>query len=179
MKEFSSWCVLKCWLPSHKLRPSRENVADFIFTSCEVVIRWPTIITWHEGLLFRVPTWVWLWVLKEARGEPFCLSFWAVRCTTSKPTPRLALLPKAHSIKSLHSRGLFRLSHRLIADQPLENWEIHLEVCAEKADRKVAGQLGNKPIGALWIEDWGALGDLHFLGCISVMWSLIMAIPGK
>lgn len=155
-----SWnvdCLHTHWDPPVKTSQTSSSWAE------RVGIRWPTIITRHQGLLFRVPTWVWLGVLEEPRGECFLPKFLGCEMYHITSSPQAWLCCQKHTWPNPHTPGAYPVSattgSRAI---PGELRNTHLEdtrSCAEKeAERKAAGQSGNQPMGALWIEDWGALG---------------------
>lgn len=189
MKGFSRWCVLKCWLPSHKLRhppfaPS-EATSDLIFTSGNSCDKVTNDYQMTPGI--PVPGAYVGVTVASGRAQGRALPAWVSGprdVPHDEPTPSPALLPKAHSTKSPHSGCLFRLSHGLIAEHPLENWEIHiwktLGVCAEKAVQgSLQGNRGTRPIRCLVDRGLRCAWDLHFPGCISFTWSLIRANPGR
>lgn len=99
-----------------------------------------------------------LWNIPERAPPAWVSGLWCV--PHQEPPLSLSLLPNKLWIKSLLSRCLFKLRHRLIAEHPLENWEIHTwkrvgdwEVLRKKHRGRLPLQLEKKAHAYLWIED--------------------------
>lgn len=131
-----------------------DGISKFIFTTYNSVIRW-LIPNDHVTPGAPVPCTHASMTVGSGRAQGRA-RFWAVTCTTSG-VPSLTLLSTTHSIKSQHSRCLFRLSHRLIAEHPLENQQIHIWKRLgdrEMLRKKHRGRLpatGEQGTSCLWI----------------------------
>ena len=128
-----------------------------------VVVRWPTIITWHKGLLFWVPMWVWLWVLmwvrlwvlEEPRGECFLPKFLGCEMYLI-PSPLQAWLccqnalnqiPTLQVLIQAHPQTDSRRTPRDLRNTHLEDtWSLCWERSREKSCRAIRKQAAGSPV---------------------------------